>query len=1466
MSWWDTSGIQKLANQALQQAQSKIDKVLDIQNEGESATSGVSTEGDPFMSSVPVESKSQSKEDKKAEGDFWGSWGVETSGNQETDSVASSWSKFTSKKKETQNARLSKATIKTASVSSSERATASKNLPRLNIAKHGHIEKDTSSIDKDVGLTSTIVKPSSAGEPSKTEPSIPSSSPTKKTGPLKLGKKLSKTKSTERLSQRKPEIVSPRNDPDIDQTPLVKASDGGHDALSKAKVDNAAVPVVATVKEMCQETSPDSIINDDQKSDFSEEKGVTKILSKTDSSSNETGSSNVTSKIPDESTGPSSHEEGLNEPAVDVNRATADVPEESKGDSQLVGQKTEESPEEDSIKEEPCDSNIIHISSTSEKTMVHNKFNSGAIENQDGELHLHHDSGSLPSNINDNDNEKTITKEELDKNLLESNELCNKDVEVDVDENLEACEPNVDNLEYDVEKYNTNVSVCDPNEDIGERNIDVEGKRNIDVQDIMIQDDENPAVKKSETDIEVHNTSIDLVESLLVEPDNSQLASSSSESAMSDQASDTKTISDEKDNESDSKTETDTSTITIEGDTGGSDSLETSKDHINVSPCDDTIADIPEQSKPMHEQLNVEIPQQRHGPDTSGHKSDESDSPTPHSEHTSSDSEAKQRKRADSLTSTSSSGSSFVRCEIAEAMTESAATQQGEDVQSGHSSGSEKSDLVKIGGSEVTSGHTSGDEVDTTTSSDIEIISTPTSNGEYRMERPFDLSPLRHAFSQHSGRGRELGHNRSDSNSSAQSRKSEQGSPEPPKLDARQSLREGEQLASKLIKPEVKDTREDTNPLQTEKLLKKLASMAEVLDAREKKLLELSKENIDLQETSAVLRSQLQQSEEAREMEMADLNEITEEFTQRISDSEKKLQATCRERDNMKKQLQSMQGELSSSKQTESLMLEKDQQISELLEEGEKLSKQQLQSNNIIKKLRSKEKETDSLVKSQKQKLDEQKTEIERLHKVLDSKEDMETKQKDAINQLNAAVKKQEKDLSKYKADLEESLEKARGLQSALDNSYKELAELHKAQATKSTKVQEEKLSQEMAAKEEIRFAMEKQQLVARKQQEGLVMQVEDLQLSVSRMEKEHSRRENRLRQEISDLQQRLQEGEVRNQELTQSVSGASRPLLRQIENLQATYSAQTVSYERIEKNLTERLAEVQGQLATATEKERMSSEKAMELSTKLTSLESQVRLLRQEKSRLTAEKDMLSARIEVLEDAKNNESAQLEALKHSLNHDLQELKKEKILLENQLEMEKIRTEAEKKKLLLAHESMREKDLQAMKASSTPPSRSPRQSHSRQSSVTSENAIMPLSQEEVLERTLMLASSNGNKASLYDSLRQTGAATIMENLESQLKLREGEILQLQSEIGSLERTRESMARELVNLSTHNDELQEKLDVLEDIREKYTELDGRYNAMLLMYGEKEEQVQELRLDLADVKEMYKTQIDQLLRTQ
>ena len=125
------------------------------------------------------------------------------------------------------------------------------------------------------------------------------------------------------------------------------------------------------------------------------------------------------------------------------------------------------------------------------------------------------------------------------------------------------------------------------------------------------------------------------------------------------------------------------------------------------------------------------------------------------------------RKAASSLTS-----SGYVKNMIEEAMVESL---KESDSHSDRSS-DKSSDMVRIE-SGMNSGHTSGDEIDTTTSSDIEIISTPTPNGEYKiMERPFDLSPLRHALSKTVRRGGSPPqHKRTDSGSSAHSNWSKNG-------------------------------------------------------------------------------------------------------------------------------------------------------------------------------------------------------------------------------------------------------------------------------------------------------------------------------------------------------------------------------------------------------------------------------------------------------------------------------------------------------------------------------------------------------------------------------------------------------------------------------------------------------------------------------------------------------------------
>lgn len=99
------------------------------------------------------------------------------------------------------------------------------------------------------------------------------------------------------------------------------------------------------------------------------------------------------------------------------------------------------------------------------------------------------------------------------------------------------------------------------------------------------------------------------------------------------------------------------------------------------------------------------------------------------------------------------------------------------------------------------------------------------------------------------------------------------------------------------------------------------------------------------------------------------INQITDEYTQRLSALERKFQQAIRERDSLRKNLEQLKVEAAtrlSSQELSTLNAEKDEIIKELREEGEKLSKQQLQHSNIIKKLRVKEKENDALIKSQK--------------------------------------------------------------------------------------------------------------------------------------------------------------------------------------------------------------------------------------------------------------------------------------------------------------------------------------------------------------------------------------------------------------------------------------------------------------------------------------------------------------------
>ncbi|NWR27655.1 TMF1 factor, partial [Tachuris rubrigastra] len=651
---------------------------------------------------------------------------------------------------------------------------------------------------------------------------------------------------------------------------------------------------------------------------------------------------------------------------------------------------------------------------------------------------------------------------------------------------------------------------------------------------------------------------------------------------------------------------------------------------------------------------------------------------------------------------------------------------------------------------------------------------------------------------------------------------------------------------------------EDTEKQEFKKMID---SLTEKLEKREIQLLSASKEKARLEEAYDNLKDEMFRMKE----ESSSLSSLKEEFAQRIADAEKKLQLACKERDAAKKEVKTVKEELATrlnTNETAELLKEKEEQIKGLMEEGEKLSKQQLHNSNIIKKLRAKEKERENINTKQSKRIKELEEELQHLKQVLDGKEDLEKQHRDSIKQLNSVVERQEKDLAKLQAEVEDLEERNRSVQAALDSAYKELADLHKANATKDSEAQEAALSREMKAKEELGLALEKAQEEARQQQEALAIQVADLRLALQRAEQQAARKEDYLRQEIGELQQRLQEAESRNQELSQSVTSATRPLLRQIENLQATLGAQTSAWEKLEKNLSDRLGESQTLLAAAAERERAATEELLANKIQMSSSESQNSLLRQENTRLQAQLEVERTKLKKMENENSRYEVELEGLKDEYAKTLEDAKKEKTLLATQLEMERMKVEQERKKAILVQEAAKEKDRKSFTVetvSSTP-------SMSRSSSISGvEMAGLQtsfLSQDDPHDHSFGPVATGGSN--LYDAIRMGAGSSIIENLQSQLKLREGEISHLQLEIGNLEKTRSIMAEELVKLTNQNDELEEKVKEIPKLRTQLKDLDQRYNTILQMYGEKAEEAEELRLDLEDVKNMYKTQIDELLK--
>ncbi|KAL9405642.1 hypothetical protein Peur_002614 [Populus x canadensis] len=559
----------------------------------------------------------------------------------------------------------------------------------------------------------------------------------------------------------------------------------------------------------------------------------------------------------------------------------------------------------------------------------------------------------------------------------------------------------------------------------------------------------------------------------------------------------------------------------------------------------------------------------------------------------------------------------------------------------------------------------------------------------------------------------------------------------------------------------------------------------------------------------------------------AEIESLREEYHQRVSTLERKVYALTKERDTLRR-------EQNKKSDAAALLKEKDEIINQVMAEGEELSKKQATQESTIRKLRAQNRE-----------LEEEKKGLMTKVQVEENKVESIKKDKTATENL-----------------LQETIEKHQAELSAQKEYYTDaLSASKKAEALA-----------EARADNEARTELESHLREAEERETMLVQALEELRQTLSRKEQEAVFREDMLCRDIEDLQKYYQASERRCEELITQVPDSTRPLLRQIEAMQETTARRAEAWAAVERSLNSRLQEAEAKAAVAEEREQSVNERLSQTLSRINVLEAQISCLRTEQTQLSRslEKERQRAaenRQEYL--AAKEEADTQEGRARQLEAQIKELRQE-----NKVELQDA----------LTHRELLQQEIEREKAARLELERT---AHDHSTSASDQTPIARSNsafENGNLTRKLSTASSLGSMEESYylqasldtsDSLseqRNFGEATMnpyyMKSMtpsafESALRQKEGELASYMSRLASMESVRDSLAEELVKMTSQCEKLRAESALLPGVQAELDGLRRRHSAALELMGERDEELEELRADIVDLKEMYREQVNLLV---
>ncbi|GAB7350849.1 hypothetical protein MBLNU459_g1380t1 [Dothideomycetes sp. NU459] len=595
---------------------------------------------------------------------------------------------------------------------------------------------------------------------------------------------------------------------------------------------------------------------------------------------------------------------------------------------------------------------------------------------------------------------------------------------------------------------------------------------------------------------------------------------------------------------------------------------------------------------------------------------------------------------------------------------------------------------------------------------------------------------------------------------------------------------------------------------------------------------------------------------------------------------------------------------------------EKDERIALLMEEGEKLSKIEMRHLATIRKLRAKAIEDERAAAETKKKLS----------KIEDSEANLKQQAKHT-EQVQRQHTERLKRIPELEKSVDASRNELQTSKSTIALLRKQLADAEKRAEEAETNVRESAVKADSGKISDLQDQLEDARLEKKLADDRANAEIRRLGEEAERQTQRASSRETEFKGEISNLESHIEALRSRAEEATSDVGGdAQAKLLRQIETLQTQYSLAAENWRSIESSLNSRVAAIEKERDEAIKREADVRKKARDISSKSKRVEEDLdeaaetsRNLSQELQSQTNEMKKLQARLDLSEKAITEAKSDFERQKRAWDSEFaQKLEDEKARLIQQ--GFGLNTHAQSPGELISrtqsptsyfrkastqdplHSIQSRRNLHRMpssdhnglsidrltsrrasalntpvlstsRVSATPEYPSP--GFSRQSSsfsLSQLNGGMPPT-PSVHAHDVDADEAFDNRSSPQHTIADVISAStvhtgpsvqLVERMSSSIRRLESEKAAHRDELARIVSQRDDARNEVVALMRELDAKSQADGRRDGIEAELAEVRKRYDACLEMLGEREEEVDELKGDVADLKRIYKELVDRSMK--